>query len=166
MCQWTTVPVSRNCTNNNFKWLFTFFEDTNPFGRNVSARALLSIVVCWLHWCWAERHFRHRRWWPWAPSPYAAGRPVRSVRQTQIHNNAPTAQWPRTSVFSERVVCRIDLETTVHPICNESPSRESTVVISAGHVRTSRCCRPSPIARHRGIMIILFWLLSTGAFIT
>jgi len=41
-CRWTQmVPVSRNCTNNNIKLLFTFFEDTNPFARNVSSRAFV-----------------------------------------------------------------------------------------------------------------------------
>lgn len=53
-CRWTIVPVSRNCTNNNIKLLFTFFSKTLTRSAETCRRALLSIVVCWLHWCWAE----------------------------------------------------------------------------------------------------------------
>lgn len=111
MCQWTTVPVSRNCTNYNIKLLFTLFEDTNPFGRNVSARACV-------HCCLLAPLVLGRET---LPTPAVMTLSPVSLRRRSTGpvcaadtntRNAPTAQWPRTRVFSERVVRRIDLETT------------------------------------------------------
>lgn len=56
--RWTrTVPVSRKTTVTvpiiilNY---YLLFSKTRTRLLETCRRALLSIVVCWLHWCWAE----------------------------------------------------------------------------------------------------------------
>lgn len=154
--------VPRNCSDNNIiLLLFTFciFYYYYYFRRHETRRrALLSIVVCWLHWCWPET------------LPTSAVMTLSSVSRRRRRSAGPVcaADTNRCTQCADRTIATDESLPIFRTGCSDLQTARQFTGFSIGNdsrenvsIFAERSSRARCLSDRR--ILFLFRLLSTGA---